>query len=141
MGCADCCLSRPRKVRCGMPLELLLVSVVSGVTLVFLATWAVGWWRTAELDDERARRRFLLDHPGATVLEVAVASDRRSALLWLGSDCGVVFVVGDRLATRLCSAASVVRVGAGLRLDFAGFGSPSVQVRVEEEAWGERLNA
>ncbi|MEZ4317626.1 MAG: hypothetical protein R3F61_08975 [Myxococcota bacterium] len=112
-----------------------------GIVLVTVLTWALGWSKRAELDPGLARQRFLEDFPEARIDDLIVATDRASALLWLGGVGGVVYVVGDRFATRKLDRAVVRADGDALIVDFGEYGNPPVRVGVTDAVWRERLHA
>jgi hypothetical protein len=124
-----------------MPLGLLVPAVLIGIALVAFAVWMTGGGAGAELDADRAKARFLQDFPEASVSDVAVSADRRSALLWLGSGCGVVFVVGDRFATRRVPLGRVRHEAEGFSIDFDDYATPRLRVAVDAPGWRERLGA
>ncbi|MCB9679128.1 MAG: hypothetical protein H6737_28760 [Alphaproteobacteria bacterium] len=124
-----------------MPPSVLIPSIVIGFVLVALSTWWAGWARAATVDASGARERFAIDHPEASVREVGVSADGRAALLWLDDGCGLVFAVGDKLATRKLRRPRVTTDAAGLWIESPDFATPRVHLAVDPTVWMERLGA
>lgn len=127
-----------------MSLAVLVPLILFGVALVPTLSWAFGWSALASLTPDLARQRFLLDHPEAEVHEVTVAADGLAALLWLGSETGIVFVVGDRFATRKLRGARIQCDSEGLVVRFREFGVQPLRITLappSRSVWQERLLA
>jgi hypothetical protein len=124
-----------------VPLHLLVPSVVFGVVLVIGLTWAAGWTELAALDESSALERWSFDHPESVVQRVVVARDRRAALVRHGSGTGLVFVVGDRWATRDVRAATAELTADGVLLRFPEFGNPRVMIGLDHDVWREVVDA
>jgi hypothetical protein len=120
-------------------LPVLGALVVSGVTIVLVLTRVVGWSARATIEDlDAARRQLSLDAPDEQAGDGVLADDRRSALLELSDGrAAVVFVVGDRLVSRVLAPGFVRRVTTrvdGLRIGLRDFGTPRVDVRLADES-------
>jgi hypothetical protein len=133
-----------------IPLPILGALIVGGVTLVALLTRWVPLSTPARVADlGRAREQLAWDSPDVIVTGGLVADDHASALVELeGGGSAVVFVVGDKLVSRVLGAGSVRRVGQredglDLRLTFPGVPRVSVQLGDPEAraAWAARLGA
>jgi hypothetical protein len=115
--------------------------VLVSVALIAVVSHALGWSTLASLTEDVARARFRVDFPEVEVAAVEVASDGRAALVWFGTGCGLVFVVGDRFATRKLRTFTVTTTASGLRLGFEDFGTEPIDVAVASPVWRERLGA
>ena len=126
-----------------IPLPVLLALVVVGVSLsAGLIHW-VGWSAEAVLDEAAVRRLLALDAPDEAVLDVALATDQRSALVSLETGSAVVFVLGDRLVSRrLPEAVRIETYPERLRLRLPDPGCPRIDVRLHPDVcqhWLARL--
>lgn len=82
------------------PVTLLLP--VAGILFILLAVWLTGGARPAQLDDTLVRDRITEDLSGASIRELAIGIDRRTALATLdgGAALAAAFVAGDKVAVR-----------------------------------------
>jgi hypothetical protein len=89
-----------------LPLDILVILVVIGISSVVLLTWALGWARPVKLKSpDEGKEQFLQDHPECSVEEVYLATDGLTALLGLSdAKAGLVFSFGDKFVTRRLSA-------------------------------------
>jgi hypothetical protein len=114
-----------------MPLEILAIMVVAGLSLVIGAVHFSGMSRPARIGDaEAARARFLLDYPGEHTGEVAISDDGRVAFIALdGGRTGLVHAIGARFVTRILQPLSVKEVrcdeSGGLALRLTDFTLPA----------------
>ena len=125
-----------------MPLDILVILVVVGISGVVLLAWWLGWSRPATLSStEEAKAEFLRDYPGATVGDVILTSDGAAALLRLSENStGLIFSFGDRFVTRQLTAQIVraIDVQAGPKLTtvvlkLADFSAPEVSMTFASE--------
>ena len=85
-----------------MPIEILIVLVVVGVSGIVLAVHLTGGSMTAKLkNSQQVIDRFEEDYPDAGVEDVIITADGETAFLMLeGGDAGIVHTVGDKFLTR-----------------------------------------
>ena len=127
-----------------VPLSVLLVLVVVGMSLIVGLTHLMGGSVQAQLTEASIRSRLAHDLPDAAVSDIAMASDQRSALVALADETiAVVFVLGDALVSRhLAAAPQLTATDAGLRLRLADPGCPRIDIALPASAhqrWLARL--
>jgi hypothetical protein len=87
-----------------------------GVGVLVAATYFLGAWRTARVTVEAAADRLAFDEPDFRPSEWLIGDDGKAAAAFSsdGAEIGIVFVMGDDLATRrLRSSAAKVRLDGG----------------------------
>jgi hypothetical protein len=79
----------------------LIISLV-GVAFIVAATAALGFWRTAKVDEFAARERAAFDEPDFKPATWFVSLDARAAACVdeVRASALIAFAVGDRVATR-----------------------------------------
>ena len=85
-----------------MPLDILVILVVIGISGIVLLTWALGWARSARIASaDEAKNQFLLDYPEFEIGKVMLSSDGLAGLLELSDNAvGLIFSFGDKFVTR-----------------------------------------
>lgn len=75
---------------------------LAGILLILLAVWLTGGARAATLDEATIVRRVAEDLPGATIPDLTIGTDRRTALAALDGGIALVaaFVAGDKVVVR-----------------------------------------
>ena len=127
-----------------IPLPVLLVLVVGGVSLVVVITHLMGWSAQARLTREQVRSQLALDLPDAVVTGIDLAADHHAALVSLEQGAAVVFVLGDRLVSRrLPDHPHIKATDTGLRLLLPDPACPKVDVALTDagtrQQWLSRL--
>ena len=126
--------------------QLLLAPL--GIALLVVLSISLGALKQAKLaSPEAARQRFAQDFPARRIESAVVSADRRSALLALADgSIGVVFAVGDRLATRLLAAGTAWRARRDANrlvlMSRDGTTAPiavRLQTDADTDAWSNRL--
>ena len=123
-----------------MPLEILAVMVVAGLSLVICAVHFSGMSRPARIaGSEAARARFLVDYPGEQTGEIAISEDGGAAFIALaGGRTGLVHAIGARYVTRILEPAAVKAVkcdgNGGLALRLKDFTLPAQRARFKSAA-------
>ena len=127
-----------------MPLDILVILVVVGISGVVLLTWWLGWSKPALLSStEVAKTEFLRDYSGLEIGDVVLAADGTAALLRLSDHAtGLIFSFGDRFVARQLTAQTVraIDVQAGpaetaVTLKLADFSAPSVSLTFTSEGF------
>ena len=125
-----------------MPLDILVILVVVGISGVVLLTWWLGWSKPAVLSStEVAKTEFLRDYPGLDIGDVVLTSDGAAALLQLSDHAtGLIFSFGDKFVARQLTAQIVraidVQTGpaeTAITLKLADFSAPSVSLTFASE--------
>lgn len=126
-----------------MPLPVLGALVVFGIGGVVLLVHLLRMSRRTVFDDEAAVRAcFDHDYPDRRISEVALADDRRAALVLTDAGPGAVTSLGDGAVTRLFSPGDVRKVEereSGLRLALADFGAPTLSFSCADGARRARV--
>lgn len=114
-----------------MPLPVLVVLVVVGISLVVACVWFLDLSKPARLADSGdARRQFAVSFPATKVEEVLVSADGVAAFLLLrgGRRIGLVEAFGARFITRIMRHGDIEPTDnlgeAGVKLHFADFSHP-----------------
>jgi hypothetical protein len=114
-----------------MPLEILAIMVVAGLSLVICAVHFSGMSRPARIaSEESARARFLIDYPDEEIGEIAISDDGKAAFIALaGGRTGLVHAIGARYITRILQPQSLREVrcdeSGGLALRLRDFTLPA----------------
>ena len=130
-----------------MPLEVLVILVVAGVSLVIGAVHLTGGSKRAALGDENAiRNRFLVDFPDAEIGETAISDSKDSALLFDASrsPLGLVAVVGSKTITRHFARVRLIaaeETETGIRLGFSDTTLAKIDYRLADGAVRHRFAA
>ena len=127
-----------------IPLPMLLVLVLVGMSLIVGLTHLLGGSVGVQLTEAAIRSRLAHDLPDSTVTDIALSSDRRSALVELeDGTVAAVLVLGDALVSRrLPARPQLTETAAGLRLRLRDPGCPSITLALPTSAhqrWMARL--
>ena len=118
-----------------MPLEILAIMVVAGLSLVIGAVHFSGMSRPARIvDSQAARARFLIDYPDEEIGEIAISDDGKAAFIALGGGrTGLVHAIGARYVTRILQPQVLREVrcdeSGGLALRLRDFTLPAEHAR------------
>ncbi len=135
---------RPTIWRVHIPLPVLLVLVVVGMSLIVGLTHLLGGSVGATLTEAAIRARLTHDLPDRTATDITLSSDQRSALVALeDGTVAVVFVLGKALVSRILPAQpQLTETASGLRLRLRDPGCPRVTLALPASAhqrWLARL--
>ncbi len=115
-----------------MPLEILLVLVIGGITGITAMLHLTGRSRLRALTQDGARREWLRHSPDDYIIDVTVAHDGRSALIRTPSGNGLVWVFGmDTVARHLLDFDWLDRPDR-FEIRFHEFGTPKAIVRLDD---------
>lgn len=121
-----------------MPLWLMGIVVVVGLTAIWLVMRLYGFDRPLSLTPETAGEEFMNDNSGLVPEEILLASSGQSALIRAGGDLHVLWVMGQDVATRKLARARVTDAPEGLTLRLPDFTAPRLTLRLTDEekrAW------
>lgn len=125
-----------------MPLPLLILTVVTGLTLIWVALRLTGRSAAATLDTEAARAAWLREAPDDPIEAVDLSSDGRAALVRAASGAGLVWVIGADTTVRRARDVQVTQREDGLYLRMRDFTAPALSVTLDPEAqrrWADAL--
>ena len=107
------------------------------VVLLVVVAWAMGFRRTAQLDDATLARELAAAEPRARVTDALFAADGRSAIARLADGKLVTArVMADGVSLRILPAGAAklsLRSGKAV-LAFADIGYPPLNLKLKEEA-------
>jgi hypothetical protein len=111
-----------------MPLWLLAVIVVVGLTGIWLAARALGFSRTLVLDEPSARREWAAQNPFDKAGTVRVSGNGKAALISTVKGPYLLWVMGLDSATHPLSGAGVEPTQGGLFISLHDFAAPGVRI-------------
>ncbi|MEM7301050.1 MAG: hypothetical protein AAF468_08205 [Pseudomonadota bacterium] len=120
-----------------MPLEILVILVVVGLTLVIGSVHLSGGSAKAGLTEDKVRARFAADFPAEAPAGIIVSADGMSALLFLDDQSwlGVAKRMGSKILTRHADRIKVTSVdcrGAEIHLTLADAGLPALVFKLND---------
>ncbi|MGR3760467.1 hypothetical protein ACUXV3_10110 [Roseobacteraceae bacterium NS-SX3] len=127
-----------------MPLEILLILVIGGISAIAVLLHATGRSAPVQLDAASARRAWLRHAPDDTVHDVTLAASGHAALVQASSGPGVVWSFGADTVARHLRDTKIRPAPAGLRLSFHDFGTPGVTLTLTEDErarWRQLMTA
>ena len=121
-----------------MPLELLAILVVAGISGVVALVHLFGWTgRAAWTDDAAARDAFLLDYPQARIVATHRADDGRAAIFETSDGrLGFLAAMGGGRMTRLLppgTLGAVRKTDRGFDLRLNDFAAPRFRLSIADE--------
>ncbi|MDE4134294.1 hypothetical protein PXK00_14320 [Phaeobacter sp. QD34_3] len=127
-----------------MPLEILLIMVVSGVSLVILILHLSGRSAQTVLSPEDARSAWHRHFPDDDVRQILVAENTHAALVQTDTGTGLLWSFGADTVARHLIDFDVMETPKGLRLDFHDFGTPGVSLTLappERARWQQLMTS
>lgn len=127
-----------------MPLEILVVMVVGGISAIAVALHLLGKSARVMLTEESARAAWARQFPDCPVKSVSLSADAHAALLCTAEGQGLVWALGADTAARSLKGAHLDATDNGLSIRFDDFTAPKVGVALspaERKAWRETVNA
>ncbi|MAM63744.1 hypothetical protein [Maritimibacter sp. UBA3975] len=116
-----------------MPLWLLGIIVVVGLTAIWLVMRVYGFDRPLTLTHEVVAQEFAVDNPGLTPEDIHLAKSGQSALVHAGGSTYVLWVMGQDVATHDLAKARVSDAESGLTLRLPDFAAPRVTLTLTED--------
>ncbi|MFC4218035.1 hypothetical protein ACFP4H_08550 [Pseudophaeobacter arcticus] len=124
-----------------MPLELLLILVVGGISAIALLLHLTGRSRSSVMTDTQARQAWLRQFPESPIAKLTLAEDGQAALIQPEdgrAPLGLVWSFGADTVARFLEHVEVDKAKQGLHLNLADFSAPGVQLHLndsEAEQW------
>jgi len=130
-----------------MPLELLLILVVGGISAIALLLHLSGRSQPKVMTEPQAREAWFRQFPENPILELTLAKDGHAALVRTGDDnapLGLVWSFGADTVARFLEGAKLSPCQQGLHLHLADFSAPAVQLHLsqaEAALWQELIES
>ncbi|MGV6803510.1 MAG: hypothetical protein ACWA49_04825 [Ruegeria sp.] len=115
-----------------MPLELLLVLVIGGISGITLLLHLTGKSRLRLLSAETARAEWLRHFPEDDILDITLAHDNHAALVRTDLGAGLLWAFGADTVARYLHDFDWIDQPDGIEIQFRDFATPGVTVRLEE---------
>lgn len=116
-----------------MPLEILLIMVVVGVSLVTLMLHLSGRSAQTVLSAEDARSAWHRHFPDDEVRQVLVSRDNHAALVLTSGLSGLLWSFGADTVARHLLDFDIMETEHGLRVEFHDFGTPGVSLLLDPQ--------
>ena len=128
-----------------MPLEILLILVVGGISGITVILHLLGLTSPRRLRDaEDARAAWLREFPYDTPTQVTLSADQRAALISTRAGRGLVWCIGADTVARPLSGCDLSDTKSGLRVDFHDFGTPHAAITLpdaDRQTWRDLMRA
>ncbi|MEP2718545.1 hypothetical protein [Pseudophaeobacter sp.] len=124
-----------------MPLELLLILVVGGISAIALLLHLTGRSTPRVMNDAQARQAWLRQFPESPIADLTLARDGHAALIQpadAAAPLGLVWSFGADSVARFLQEAELSPCTQGLRLRLHDFSAPQVLLHLtkpEIEDW------
>ncbi|WP_120632384.1 hypothetical protein [Ruegeria sp. EL01] len=115
-----------------MPLEILLVLVVVGITGITLLLHLTGKSAQRELTADIARDQWLRHAPDDAIIDVTVSHDRHSALIRTETGPGLLWSFGADTVARHLVDFDWIEHPDGFEVQFHDFATPGTIIRLDE---------
>ncbi|OIQ41132.1 MAG: hypothetical protein BM560_10835 [Roseobacter sp. MedPE-SWde] len=128
-----------------MPLELLLILVVGGISAIALLLHLSGRSKPKVMTEPQARAAWLRQFPESPIADLTLARDGHAALIQTADDSaplGLVWSFGADTVARFLEDAKLSPCRQGLHLRLADFSAPKVQLHLgqaEAALWQELI--
>ncbi|MEX5599919.1 hypothetical protein [Pseudophaeobacter sp. C1-32P7] len=125
-----------------MPLEILLIMVIGGVSAVAAILHLSGRSEQTVLSVEDARAEWHRHFPDDVILQVLIAENGHAALVQTEGGTGLLWAFGADTVARHLIDFDVFETGTGLRLEFHDFGTPGVSLSLaphERADWQQMM--
>ncbi|MEP4036858.1 hypothetical protein [Pseudophaeobacter sp.] len=128
-----------------MPLELLLILVVGGISAIALLLHLSGRSQPKVMTEPEAREAWFRQFPENPVVDLTLAKDGHAALIQTAdgsAPLGLVWSFGADTVARFLEGAKLSPCQQGLQLRLADFSAPTVQLHLgqaEAVLWQELI--
>lgn len=126
-----------------MPLEILLVLVVGGITGIAILSHSLGLSkRRAFQSADDAQAAWQREYPSSSVTDIILSQSGYAALIQTRRSIGVVWTMGDDTCARILRSPKIARVKTGLRLRLADYAAPVIKLELSTEEtalWAAKL--
>jgi hypothetical protein len=126
-----------------MPLNVLLILVVGGISLIALLLHVLGKSRRITLSREDARAAWHRHFPDDQILDVTVASDGHAALVQTGQGPGLLWSFGADTVARHLRDYDLLDQPDHVKVIFHDFSAPSAILhltKAERAAWQKMMS-
>lgn len=113
-----------------MPLPVLLVLVVAGISGITLLLHLTGRSRRSVLDAESAAAAWLREYPGDEVVEATVSADGHAAIILTRQGKGLVWAMGADTTARQLRDFDLLETADGISVRFHDFTAPRARLRL-----------
>lgn len=118
-----------------MPLELLLILVVGGISAIALLLHLSGRSKPKVMTEPQARAAWLRQFPESPIADLTLARDGHAALIQTADDSaplGLVWSFGADTVARFLEDAELSPCQQGLHLRLADFSAPAVLLHLSQ---------
>ncbi len=115
-----------------MPLEILLVLVVGGITGITLMLHLTGRSRVRDLTPETAASEWLRHAPDDFIIDITIAHDKRTALIRTETGNGLLWSFGADTVARHLLDFDWINHSDGLEVQFHDFSTPKVLIHLDD---------
>ncbi len=118
-----------------MPLELLLILVVGGISAIALLLHQSGRSQPKVMTEPEAREAWFRQFPENPVVDLTLAKDGHAALIQTADDnapLGLVWSFGADTVARFLEDAKLSPCKKGLHLRLADFSAPAVRLQLDQ---------
>lgn len=118
-----------------MPLELLLILVVGGISAIALLLHLSGRSKPKVMTEPQARDAWMRQFPESPIADLTLARDGHAALIQTADDSaplGLVWSFGADTVARFLEDAKLSPCKKGLHLHLADFSAPAVQLHLDQ---------
>ncbi|MZR13571.1 hypothetical protein GQE99_11145 [Maritimibacter sp. DP07] len=116
-----------------MPLWLLGIIVVVGLTAIWVFMRLYGFDKSLKLTHEMAGQEFTTDNPGLVAEDIVLARSGQAALIRAAGDTYVLWVMGQDVATHNLARARVTEAPEGVTLRLPDFAAPKVTIHLTDD--------
>ena len=127
-----------------MPLEILLIMVIGGISVIAVVLHLTGRSAQTIMLPEDARSAWHRHFPDDEVHHVLLAKNGHAALVQTADATGVIWAFGADTVARHLVDFDVIETGTGLRLEFHDFGTPGASLTLEpreRRRWQQLMTA
>jgi len=125
-----------------MPLEILLILVIGGISTIAVILHLSGRSKRSDLTLETARAAWLRHFPQDTVHDILLARDGHAALVETETGPGLLWALGADTVGRRLQDYALSETADGLAIRFHDFTAPRVTLTLapdETPIWQQRL--
>lgn len=115
-----------------MPLNVLIILVVGGISLIAMLLHGLGKSRLTVLSSEGARTAWNRHFPDDEVIDVTVAQDGHAALVQTSEGPGLLWSFGADTVARHLRNFDLLEKAGSLRIKFHDFTAPRVTLHLNE---------
>lgn len=125
-----------------MPLNILLILVIGGISLIAVLLHLLGKSRQITLSPEDARTAWHRHFPDDQILDLIVAANGHAALVQTDQGPGLLWSFGADTVARHLRDFDVLEMPAHIKVIFHDFAAPSATLHLndtERPVWKEKM--